>query len=62
MFRADILQKVTQANGQRDKDTEGHISLTGPHWGPLDYSVGINASRNWTPTLHINTNKKLQKA
>ena len=29
-------------HGQRDRDTDGHISSTGPPWGPLDPSVGKN--------------------
>ena len=45
----------------RDGRTDGDISLTGTHWGPLDPNAGINASRRWNPTLEINTNTKLSK-
>ena len=52
-------------NSFRDIDTggwtDGDISLTGPHWGPLEPSVGINASRRWTPTLEVDTNTKIEK-
>ena len=44
-----------------DRWMDGHIISTGPHWGPLDPSVGINSLRRWTPTLEINTNTKSQK-
>ena len=41
-------QKVMQMTGQRDRQTDGqtdgHISLTGPHWGPPDPRWVINAS------------------
>ena len=40
---------------------DGHISSTGPHWGPLGSKVGINPLRRWTPTLGINRNKKITK-
>ena len=36
-----------------DRETDGHISLTGPHRAPADPSVGINSSQPWTPTLVI---------
>ena len=56
MGRAFIISK--NRCRQRDIQTYRHISSTGPHWGTLDPSVGINASRRWTPTLGIN--KKYQ--
>ena len=47
--------------GWPGRETDIHISSTGPHYGPLDPSVGINASQRCTPTLEINTNKKIVK-
>ena len=34
---------------QRDIETKEQVILTGPHWGPPDPSVGINALQLWTP-------------
>ena len=45
--------------GKTDVRTDGHRSSTGPHWGPSDPSVAINASRRWTPILEININTKI---
>ena len=39
-----------------DRQRDGHISSTRPHWGPLDPSVGINALRLWTLTGNSNSN------
>ena len=48
-----------QMDVQTDVRTDGHRSSTGPHWGPSDPSVGINALRLWTPILEININTKI---
>ena len=50
-----------QTERYTDRQTNGHIISTGPHWGPLYLSVGINALRRWTPTLEINTDTKIEK-
>ena len=46
---------------QKYRETGRNISLTGPHWGPLEPSVVINAYQRWTITLEINT-KNTKKA
>ena len=40
-----------RTDGRLDGCTDGHRSSTGPHWVPLDLSMGINASQPWTPIL-----------
>ena len=44
-----------------ERQRHRHIIFIEPNWGPLESSVEINASRHWTPTLKINTNKKTAK-
>ena len=63
--RETYIQTDIYIERQRDRETERrmyrHISSAGPHWGPSDPSVGINAFQRWTPTLEINTNTKIAK-
>ena len=35
-------RQKSDADGQTERQTDRHISSTGPHWGPSDPSVGIN--------------------
>ena len=53
-LRAHALRAIMGRVNDRQKPT-----WTGTHWVPSDPSVGINASRRWTPTLEINTNTKI---
>ena len=56
MWRALWLPKIDAVNWT-ERQRYGHISLTGPHWGPFYSSMGINAPQCWNPTLEIIKNK-----
>ena len=61
----NVHQKATQTTGQIERqkyrETDGHTNLTGPHWVPLEPSLGINTSQKCTATLIINTQTKISK-
>ena len=50
-----------QTDRQSNREMYGCICSTGPHWGLLDPSLGINEWCCWTPTPEIDTNTKTKK-
>ena len=60
-YRQKYTWMIVQRYKETDRETDRHISSTGPHWSPSDLSVGINVLQHCTPTLEINTNTKIAK-